>query len=312
MTVLAEDTPRSWGPGVLPQFKDIKVKASEKIYEGAALGESTGARGHVAGDRFLGFATRLADNSSGSLGDVLVRAQTHGVVRLTLSSLNESDITMGVWATDDNAFTTTKTADATLIGVVWGIISTTEAWVELRVGTAPSAKVASITDSTGGTGSDTLAVGVGEYTLSFATTLVAITAAEGADLVTDLPITHRFRIISMDWVTTIAGVGASATHVLTVDIGATPVTTLALTITEASTNTIGEVTAGAAGTAADVGAVDDTISIAVAAGTNFTAGEGFLMLRIQNLDTADAAATLADKVDSTIAALELAGILIPA
>jgi hypothetical protein len=105
----------------------------------------------------------------------------------------------------------------------------------------------------------------------------------------------------MDWVTTIAGVGSSASHVLTVDIGATPVTSLALTITEASTSAIGELTAGVAGSAADAGAAGDLISVAVAAGTNFTGGEGFLLLKIQNMDTADAIASLADKINEILA-----------
>jgi len=145
--------------------------------------------------------------------------------------------------------------------------------------------------------------------MEFATTLVAVTAAEGADLITDLPIPFRFRIISLDWVTFIAGVGSSASHVLTVDIGATPVTTLTLTITEAGTDTIGEVIAGVLATAADVGAIGDTISIAVAAGNNFSAGEGVLVLKLQNMDTADAFATLADKVEEMVVAMRLSNVI---
>lgn len=169
--------------------------------------------------------------------------------------------------------------------------------------------VVSLTDSSGGTGDDALEVGVGDLTMEFATTLVAVTAAEGGDLITDLPIPFRFRVISLDWVTFIAGVGSSATHVLTVDIGATPVTTLTLTITEASTNTIGEVTAGVAATAADVGAAGDLLSIAVAAGTNFTAGEGVLVLKLQNMDTADAFASLADKVQEILVGIRLSNVI---
>ena len=72
MTTLAADKKRAFlGQGEL--FADLPCVASDIIYEGAAVGESTTtgtARPLVGADTFMGFAVRRADNASGSAGDV--------------------------------------------------------------------------------------------------------------------------------------------------------------------------------------------------------------------------------------------------
>jgi hypothetical protein len=59
-----------------------------------------------------------------------------------------------------------------------------------------------------------------------------------------------------------------------------------------ATNTLGKLTAGTAVTAANTGTATDTLSIKVAAsGTVFTAGRGVLLVKLANMDEADAHAS---------------------
>ena len=65
----------------------------------------------------------------------------------------------------------------------------------------------------------------------------------------------------------------------------------------ADTAAIGQVDAATAITAANTGTASDTISIEMAAsGTVFTAGAGYFVIKIQNMDTADALAAIAARL----------------
>ena len=77
MATLAKDTPRDYQLGDMEEYPVI---ASDIIYEGAAVGENGSgyARPLAAGDKFLGFATRNADNSGGSAGDIRVIVRKKG------------------------------------------------------------------------------------------------------------------------------------------------------------------------------------------------------------------------------------------
>jgi hypothetical protein len=153
-----------------------------------------------------------------------------------------------------------------------------------------------LTDSTGGSASATLAGTVGVQQVSFDLDLAAgpMAGTSAADLVTDFALGCRFKLLALDFVTSVAGVGSSASQVAHLEIGATPVTNGTCTITEASTSAVGELTAGAAITGANIGAATDAISVLIAAsGTAFTAGHGTLVVTYQNLDVADAFASLA-------------------
>lgn len=163
---------------------------------------------------------------------------------------------------------------------------------------ASLASVALLVDNTTGTVSNTLAAGVGINTLIFPIQLAALTAA-AADLLTNYVVGYAFKILSMDFVTTTIGAGAAATMALNLEIGATNVTGGVVTPTLAGTDTLGEMTLGTAVTAANVGTAADTLSIEVAAGgTIFTAGAGNLIIKLQNMDSANAAASLAAKVNA--------------
>ncbi len=160
-----------------------------------------------------------------------------------------------------------------------------------------------ITDNSGGTASNTIAATVGIHTLAFHINLVALTTA-AADLMTNYVLGYRFKILSVDFCTNTLGTGAGASQTINLEIGTTNLTGGVVLVTLASTDTLGEMTAGSAVTANNVGTAADSLSIEVAAGgTVFTAGQGVLLVKIQNMDSADAFASLSDHVSDLIVAL---------
>jgi len=130
MTTLAKDTPRAYELGDIEEYP---VVASDVIYEGAAVGEDDNgyAQPLVAGQPFLGFADRKADNSSGSAGDETVRVKTRGKVRLTVAGATAitANDRPAVYASDDGTFTLTST-DNSLIGYVSRWLASTDCVVE--------------------------------------------------------------------------------------------------------------------------------------------------------------------------------------
>ena len=169
--------------------------------------------------------------------------------------------------------------------------------------------ITSLTDSTTGTASDTLAATVGIVTVPIHLNLVSMTTA-AADLITNYTPGYAFELLSAEFVTTKLGTGASASQVLNLEIGTTNVTGGVLTLLLADTDTLGKKTAATAITAANVGTAASTISLEVAAsGTVFTAGEGILLLKLRNLDTVNAVASLAAKVNALLTSLRASNVL---
>lgn len=170
----------------------------------------------------------------------------------------------------------------------------------------PEAAITSLTDSSGGTAATTtVAAGVGISTVPIPLTSLATGLSTSAiDLLTAYTPGYAFKILGFDFVTTIAGTGSGASQVFNLEIGTTDVTGGVLTVTLSSTDTIGKVTAGTAVTAANTGTSTDTISIEMAAsGTVFTAGSGYFVIKLQNMDTVNAAAGYATKINEIIAVL---------
>jgi hypothetical protein len=129
MATLTKDTPRDYTLGDLEEYP---VVADDVIYEGAAVGENDSgyAQPLVAAKKFLGFATRKADNSGGSAGDQRVIVRQKGKIRLPISGLAiTANDRPPVYASDDNTFTLTST-DNTKIGYVSRWVSTGVAIVE--------------------------------------------------------------------------------------------------------------------------------------------------------------------------------------
>lgn len=175
-------------------------------------------------------------------------------------------------------------------------------------GTEPPLAVALptvITDNSTGSASNTIAAGAGVSTVTIPLTSLATGLSTSAiDLLTTYTPGYAFKLLTFDFVTTIVGAGAGASQVFNLEIGAINVTGGVLTVTLASTNTIGAVTAGTAITGLNTGTAAGTISIEMAAsGTVFTSGSGYFVIKIQNMDTADAVASLADHVNDLILSL---------
>jgi hypothetical protein len=129
MTTLAANSKRVFSEG---NQSNYPVIAADIIYEGAAVGENASgyARPLAAGDPFLGFATRKADNSSGAAGDIDVEVLTRGVVKLAIASIAiTANDRPAVYASDDDTFTLTASSNS-LIGYVRRWISTGYAEVE--------------------------------------------------------------------------------------------------------------------------------------------------------------------------------------
>jgi len=104
MTTLAADLARNYELGDRNEFPVI---AADIIYEGAAVGlvDGTGhAQPLTSADKFVGFAEKRADNSSGSAADINVRVIKKGCNLLAVSGSLITDVGQPIYATDDNTF----------------------------------------------------------------------------------------------------------------------------------------------------------------------------------------------------------------
>lgn len=154
--------------------------------------------------------------------------------------------------------------------------------------------VGSLTDSTTGTASTTLAAGVGVYDLTIPVTL-PVAGTSAVDQLTALTLGHKFKILAWQYVEAVATTGTTSSRVYNLEIGTTDVGTTPSTVTITTASAaVGRVIAGTAVAGANTGSASATISIEVAeGGTTHDAGSGAFVLRIQNMDTADAFAELA-------------------
>lgn len=120
---LSADTPRKYELG---NINTLPVKASTKIYEGAAVGDDGAGymRGLVAGDPFRGFAQRQADNSASATdGAINVNVITEGKVEVTITGIAITDVGKPVYASADGTFTLTPGSNSKI------------GWVHRYVGT---------------------------------------------------------------------------------------------------------------------------------------------------------------------------------
>jgi hypothetical protein len=160
------------------------------------------------------------------------------------------------------------------------------------------------TDNSGGTPSDTIAVGVGVSNMCLPLTLPT-GGTTAADAVTSFTPGYKFEILSFSYVAEVATAGASASRDWNLEIGSTDVgTPEVLTVSTANSATVGTVLNVGTISANNTGSASDTISLEVAAGgTTYTGGSGYFLVRIKNVDLADAIASLADHTDDLIVAL---------
>lgn len=127
---LSADTPRGYEQG---DINSLPVKASSKIYEGSAVGLSSGyARALVAGDEFQGFAIELADNSATATdGYIRVKVRDKGKMQITLTSVAVTHVGDSVYMSDDGTFTLDSSGNS-LVGKVHRYVTTNTCVIEFK------------------------------------------------------------------------------------------------------------------------------------------------------------------------------------
>lgn len=165
-------------------------------------------------------------------------------------------------------------------------------------GTAPTAQRSdasqvAITDNTGGAVSDTLAAGVGVHELTWNLPLVGITG--NVDVVTAYTPTYAFKILGTCFAVTKVVTTAAKAATLNLEIESTNLTGGVVALTSTNCTPLGAIVPGTAVTAANTGTAGQTISLEAASVTAFSEGDGTFIIRIQNMDEANFAASLADK-----------------
>lgn len=133
MTTLAANKPRAFELG---SRNSLPVIASDIIYEGAAVGMVVGtghARPLAAGDVFVGFAERKADNSAGAAAAISVDVVKSGQIELSVSGAVITDVGQPVYATDDDTFVFSPVGGV-FVGFVKRYVSSGVAVVEFNAG----------------------------------------------------------------------------------------------------------------------------------------------------------------------------------
>lgn len=155
MTALSNDKARTYS--ATEGLNSLPVKASTKIYEGAAVGDAGAGyvRQLVAGDPFRGFADSQADNTSGADGDITVRLRVEDYISLLISGLAVTDVGKAVYASDSDTFTLTATSNS-YVGRVHRFVSSGLGVVEIDADKGALGPISTLTDGTGGTASTNL------------------------------------------------------------------------------------------------------------------------------------------------------------
>ena len=165
---------------------------------------------------------------------------------------------------------------------------------------------AALTNSTTGTASSTLAAGVGVQTITIP---VYLSSVASGDVLTNYTPGFAGKLLSISFAVSKPATTASKAATLNVEIDTTDVTGGTVALTTASCDTLGELTAGSSITAANTFTAAQTISVEASSVTAFVEGEGYLLLKVQNMDTANAAASLATQGNALRTALVALGLI---
>lgn len=157
------------------------------------------------------------------------------------------------------------------------------------------------TDNSTGAATDVIAAGAGAYTIAFWIDLATVTAA---DIITSYVLGHKFKLLKHSFIVHSAVTTVAKAATISLTINGAAVTGGVLDLTSANCTPKGVVVdSTSAITAANTGGAAATLSWTASAVTAFVEGDGWLVLEIQNMDTADAIASLADHIDDLIASL---------
>lgn len=126
--------------------EDLPVKAAAVLYEGDAVGDSSGyMRQLTTADKFAGFALRKADNSAvGALdGDQSVRVRQRGHILLAVAAggvlaNSVADRNATVYATDGATFTGSNGGGAIAVGKIERYVSSGMYLVDFEADSARS------------------------------------------------------------------------------------------------------------------------------------------------------------------------------
>lgn len=153
------------------------------------------------------------------------------------------------------------------------------------------------TDNSTGASGDTIAAGVGVSIIPFFVNLVDI---GNADLLTNYTPGYKFKILAVHFAVEKAATTAAKLATITPKISGVSVTGGVLSLTSANCTPQGNVVSGSAVTALNTGSAAATISLTGSGVTAFVEGSGWILLRIQSMDTADAFASISSKMNSLI------------
>lgn len=150
------------------------------------------------------------------------------------------------------------------------------------------------TDNTGGAATSTLAAGVGIYTLTFTTPLVNISAAAFVSVTPG----HTFKVLSIAASVEVVDSTGAKLATVTPAIAGVSTTGGALALTSANMTPVGNVVSGTAITGANTGTAAQALTLVGSAVTPFVTGTAVISVKIQNMDTADALASIAAKINA--------------
>lgn len=171
-----------------------------------------------------------------------------------------------------------------LVGILACGIGSNVTFAQRRSGAAQSA----IADSTTGTAGTTAAAGTGVQTIALP---IIMSKLANGDVLTNYTPGYKFKLLSATFAVTSPVTTAAKAATLNLEIGTTDVTGGVIALTSANSTPLGALVAGTSITAANTGTSTDTISVEASNVTAFAEGEGMLLLKIQNMDTADAHAS---------------------
>lgn len=132
MATAAADTPRNFEVGIEPTFTDLPVITNDTMYEGSAMGLSSGyVRPCTTSDTFLGFCEKFADNQSlpvggGASGAINVKIRQKGIATLSVATASAvTNVGSTVYLSDDMTFTLASTGNLAIGKVTRWVVGTT-------------------------------------------------------------------------------------------------------------------------------------------------------------------------------------------
>lgn len=269
------------------------VAAATKIPAGVLVGLNAGGAAVSASDavsiRVIGRAEETVDNTSGAAGDLSVNVK-RGVFKFANSAAHAITAAMvrKMSYVEDNQTVASTSTYLSPAGTIRGVDADGGVWIDTR--SVSAAGRSGLTDSTTGTVGTTLAAGVGINTVTFPIENASI--ANGDIVVAYVP-GYRFKLLKATYVTNKVVTTAAKLSTITPKISGVAVTGGVISLTSATMTPVGTLVAGTAVSATNVGSALDSITLTASATTAFVEGNGSIVLEIQNMDTADAVASLA-------------------